>query len=231
MTQVLDHGYVEYVDHWGSDEAIVEAARMSVKGGFVSWTPYEAHKDGDAGLLRHLWRSKHSSPFEFAGLIVEVKAPIVVFREWHRHRTMSYAEMSARYTPLPNENYVPSVERYMMAADKANKQAGTIAGAEPMTRKVAESEISNLKFIYEDAQLAYEAALRSGVPKELARLRLPVARYSRMRASANLLNWTKFLTLRTAPDAMWEIRQYAEAVSSEIQRLFPRVHELWADKL
>ncbi len=58
-------------------------------------------------------------------MVIEVKAPIFVFREWHRHRTQSYNEMSARYIPLPDENYMPSIDRLMAGANTAttNKQA------------------------------------------------------------------------------------------------------------
>jgi thymidylate synthase (FAD) len=60
------------------------------------------------------------------------------------------------------------------------------------------------------------------VAREVARVVVPVAQYSRMRASANLRNWLAFLTLRCAPDAQWEIRQYANAVADILGNVFPR---------
>ena len=30
-TQVLDHGFVELVEHWGSDERIIESARVTLR--------------------------------------------------------------------------------------------------------------------------------------------------------------------------------------------------------
>ena len=93
--KVLDHGYVEQIESWGSDEAIIEAARISVDKGFLGWEPGvcpscdgsgRQHVDegwpdavcsacngkgthpGDARLLRFLWNNKHSTPFEFAGI-------------------------------------------------------------------------------------------------------------------------------------------------------------------
>jgi thymidylate synthase (FAD) len=59
-------------------------------------------------------------------------------------------------------------------------------------------------------------------------LPVPVARYSRMRASANLRNWLGFLTLRQASNAQWEIRQYADVVGSIVAEHFPRTWELFA---
>jgi thymidylate synthase (FAD) len=106
---VLDDGYVRVIEHWGSDERVIEAARMSTNKGFQGW-------DTDEKLLAYLYNNKHATPFEMAGLVIEVKAPLFVFREWHRHRTQSYNEMSARYVPLPDENYTPSVERIVTGA-------------------------------------------------------------------------------------------------------------------
>lgn len=256
MKQILDHGYIKFVEGWGSDESIIEAARMSTNKGFLGWGPRcvackvdrgpsfdgmgtrndvcsscgesYATEPGDEKLLKYLYDNKHSTPFEMGGLIVDVQAPIFVFREWHRHRTQSYNEMSARYTPLPDLNYVPTVERLMMNARDGNKQAGTVKDALPLTIEKAELFREKLVEIYADQEELYQSALAVGVPKELARIHLPVGRYSRMRASANLRNWLAFLTLRTDKKAQWEIREYANAVGELIAQRFPRTWELFA---
>jgi thymidylate synthase (FAD) len=223
---LLDHGYVMLVETWGSDERIVEAARMSTAKGFLRWgTPEEP---GDERLLRYLWDNRHATPFEMAGATLEIQAPIFVFREWQRHRTQSYNELSSRYTPLPDTNYVPTVERLMVNAGASNKQAGTVKGAAELNEINAQAFRDQLVESYAKAQDLYQWALDNGVPKELARLHLPVGRYSRMRASANLRNWLAFLTLRMAPNAQWEIRQYANVVSEIVAARFPRTHELFA---
>jgi thymidylate synthase (FAD) len=167
-TNLLDHGYVKLVECWGSDERIIESARMSTAKGFLGWGPKCVHCDSDGGLcpdryglgsakqwcedcqrdvetkpgdeklLKYLWDHQHSTPFEMAGFTVEVKAPIMVFREWHRHRTQSFSEMSARYVPLPDENYLPSIHRLMLSST-ANRQAGTTAGAAELTEESAKN--------------------------------------------------------------------------------------------
>lgn len=223
---LLDHGYVKATDRWGSDAEIIRAARMSTAKGFLGWGPKEDGTPGDEKLLAYLWNNKHATPFEMAGFVIEVKAPIFVFREWHRHRTQSYNEMSARYVPLPDENYIPSIERLMMNAGGTNKQAGVIADAAELTTEAAESFRTALSNMYRAQQSVYEGALASGVPKELARIHLPVGRYSCMRASANLRNWLGFLSLRMDSKAQWEIRQYANAVANIVRNLFPRTAEL-----
>lgn len=258
--EVLDHGHATLIESWGSDEGIIEAARMSTNKGFKGWGPVPCGRcspngrvvrpsgdqipdlrletcttcrgagetAGDEKLLRYLYENKHSTPFEMAGLAVEIKAPIFVFRQWHRHRTQSYNEMSARYTPLPDENYIPTVERLTVNATK-NKQAGTIAGARELTPQAAELIQLALGEQYETAEAMYQKFLEAGVPKELARIHLPVARYSQMRASANLRNWLAFLTLRMDTHAQYEIRVYADAVGQFIQTQFPRTWELFTE--
>lgn len=228
--KLLDHGYLSFIESWGSDERIVEAARMSTGKGFLGWGPKSDGAPGDEKLLRYLYENKHHTPFEMAGLIVEVKAPIMVYREWHRHRTMFYNEMSARYTPLPNENYMPTIERLMANAGGTNRQAGTIADSEVLTLDAALAWQVELADLYDHAERVYQSGLKRGIPKELARLSVPVARYSRMRAGASLRNWLAFLTLREAPGAQKEIRVYANAVSDSIAKLFPRTHELYVGK-
>lgn len=229
--KLLDSGYVTLVEHMGSDERIIEAARMSVDKGFISWEPYDGAPKGDAGLLRHLYMNKHATPFEMADIIFEIKAPIMVFREWHRHRTQSYNEMSARYVPIPNDHYVPTLERCMTgaASGTSNKQAQSLSGT-ILTEDQAQDWLLRLEQAYDNCQQVYEEGLNIGIPKELARLPMPVARYSRMRAKANLRNWLGFLLLRYSPFAQYEIRVYAEAIHKILSELYPRTLALYDEE-
>ncbi len=256
-TEVLDHGFVRLVESWGKGDAgipeagIIEAARQSTQKAFIGWGDQDCpvcegrciqttsgdacghckgtgSVPGDEKLLKYLSDNKHNTPFEFAGMVIEVKAPIFVFREWHRHRTQSYNEMSARYAPLPNTNYIPTVERLLINSKK-NKQAGVIKGASELTEKEANQFRVRLQMEYDEAEELYQWALKAGVPKELARVHLPVGRYSQMRAQTNLRNWLGFLTLRMDPAAQWEIRQYANAVGKIIETLFPHTWELFVN--
>ncbi len=229
---VLDHGYIHFIEDWGRglagvpEAGIIEAARQSTQGSFRSWAE-------DESLLKFLFNSKpqHAGPFEFAGAIIEVQAPIFVFREWHRHRTQSYNEMSARYSPLPNFKYHPTVDRCIVVPGRntqANAVRGTgqgLAGEATHEQVIAWFEKSALAEKY--AQEAYEFGLANGIPKEVARKDLPVGQYSRMRASANLRNWLAFMTLRADPDAQWEIQEFAHVVGNILAARFPRTWELF----
>lgn len=236
---VLDHGYVELVEAWGTGKAgvgderdplnlelddyeigIIEAARQSTQGAFRGW-------DDDAKLLRYLHEHHHATPFEFSGMVIEVRAPIFVFREWHRHRTQSYNEASARYAPLPAEDYLPDVGNLLERANAAvaNRQAqGLKAG---LLETEARRWLQLVAVHYDRAEQLYRDALAVGIPKELARITMPLGRYSQMRASANLRNWLAFLTLRLDPAAQWEIRQYANAVGECVAEAFPQTWKLF----
>jgi thymidylate synthase (FAD) len=236
--EVLDHGYVELIEPYGhgkdgvpEDEwdgtkpdyevGIVEAARQSTQGSFRGW-------DQDAKLLRYLHDHKHATPFEFAGMVIEVRAPIFVLREWHRHRTQSYNEMSARYTPLPDLYYVPTVERLMAHPVHVTKQAGAVEGIPPLTQATAQDAQDLIRRTYDLAEAHYRAMLLAGVPKELARVVMPVGHYTQMRAAASLRNWLSFLTLRLDQAAQHEIREYARAVGQLIAATFPRTWALFS---
>lgn len=228
---VLDHGYVELIEAWGHGKGgdtgadprendfevgIIEAARQSTQGNFRGW-------DEDAKLLRFLYANGHATPFEFAGLVIEVQAPIFVFREWHRHRTQSYNEMSARYAPLPDLYYNPRLPRCMDGIS-ANKQAAGVTGA-VVNDQDAQSWLFEVQGLYARAEKIYQRGLEMGIPKEVARVVMPVGHYSRMRASANLRNWLAFMTLRADPKAQWEIRQFADALGQILAATFPQT---WA---
>lgn len=263
-TSVLDKGYVEWIESWGSDQRIIEAARMSTDKGFLGWdagrcpvcdghglmipppigfpadlTPKLCYAcdgngkiAGDRKLLKFLYSNHHDTPFEMAGMVIEVKAPIMVFREWHRHRTQSYNEMSARYIPLPDENYMPDLEnvlnRSREAAEATNKQARGATVRVPTHAEIFDW-LDSLGIYYGDGQVLYERGLEIGIPKEIARLPVPVGRYSKMRASANLRNWLAFLTLRNHPKAQWEIRQFARVVADLVAINFPETAKLFVE--
>lgn len=222
--KIHEHGYVTLIEAWGSDERIVETARVSTQKGFLGWGPKEDGSPGDEKLLSYLWTNQHSTPFEFGGLTIEVQAPIFVFREWIRHRNQSFSEASARYAPLPDLNYVPTYNRIKNGgAHTTNKQSS--GGALSHDETIETIEIIAAQ--YDAAELAYQHMLSIGVAKELARIVLPVGRYSKMRASTDLRNWLAFERLRLAPGAQEEIRVYAEAVGTLISQAFPRTWALF----
>lgn len=219
MKKVLDHGYVRLVDSMGGDLSIVRSARVSYD---AEWRAGE-DSGKDAKLINYLWKHRHTSPFESVQFTFEVKAPIFVLRQWHRHRTWSYNEISARYSELPEEYYVPELSQ-ITTQSKDNKQMRTME---------QHPQASNIQqFIEYSSHLShkeYKNLIEMGCPREIARSVLPVGTYSHMFASVDLANLFKFLDLRLHEHAQYEIRVYAEAMLELIEPIVPEAVKAWKE--
>lgn len=208
---VLDNGFVRLVDHMGSDLSIVRNARVSYD---AEWRAGD-DEGSDARLINYLYKHSHNTPFEAVTFTFDVKAPIFVFRQWHRHRTQSYNELSARYRELPETFYVPEVNQITTQSED-NKQMRTDklnVNAEAIQRGIYDQNRA--------AFATYRELLANGCPRELARSVLPVGTYSHMFATMNLHNLFGFLRERLHEHAQYEIRVYAEAMLKLIEPIVP----------
>ena len=209
--KLLDHGYVRLVDHMGNDLSIVRSARQSYD---AAWRAGE-NEASDTKLINYLWKNKHTTPFEAVTFTFEVVAPIFVLRQWMRHRTWSYNELSARYKELSDVYYIPAANQIGVQS-KNNKQA-----REFNSEVENDYAVSCIAVACEAAFDVYKELLKTGVPRELARIVLPLSTYSSMFATVNLLNLLKFIDLRSHPHAQWEIQQYAKALLELITPIVP----------
>lgn len=162
------------------------------------------------GFLAH-----NTSPLEMVQFTFEVKAPIFVFRQWHRHRMWSYNEVSARYSELPEEYYIPEVSQ-ITTQHTSNKQmrSDDIHPEAEMYQELISASCA-------DAFKVYKHMIAKGVPRELARGVLPMNTFSHMFASVDLHNLTHFLRLRLHSHAQYEIRVYAQAMLELIEPIVP----------
>lgn len=214
----LDHGFVRIIDAMGNDLSVVRSARVSYDAAWRAGNDSE----GDNKLIRYLWKNRHTTPFESVTFTFEVKAPIFVFRQWHRHRTMSINELSARYKELPEEIYMPDFRK-----QSANNKQGS-DGEIDLPAQILLQQL--FKESYDNAFAVYKEALSAGVAREIARSVLPVATYSHMFCTVNLLNLLKFLTLRCDSHAQYEIRVYADAMRELIRPIVPVCLSAWEGK-
>jgi len=220
-TPVLDHGFIRVVDYMGDDAAIVQAARVSYGRGTRKVTE-------DRGLIRYLMRHKHTTPFEMPVIKFHVKLPIFVARQWIRHRMASVNEYSARYSILDREFYLPAPSN--LAAQSKTDRQGRSDAIE--AREAAQV----LEILQADSQRNYDHYLwllneneagermdenRSGIARELARINLTLNAYTQWYWKIDLHNLMHFLELRADSHAQYEIRVYAEAILSVVQRWVP----------
>lgn len=228
MTAVdLYHGVgrVRLIETWGSDERVVESARMSTDGAFRGWGTTD--NPGDEKLLRYLWTHGHLTPFEMAGAIVEMEVPIFVMRQIQRHRAASYNELSARYTEMPETFWTPAPEDIRRQPPGKGQTSAPDDGAawQDTARKAAHR-------IERASQIAfgtYGDLIALGVAREQARTVLPLALMTRCRMQCNLRMWTHFLGLRLDPHAQAETREVAQAIAGMLRVAFPRTMALFAE--
>lgn len=203
---LFDHGHVIYLDHLGSDQRVVEAAR-------VSYQSESKGEEGDKKLLHYLFKMRHTSPFEQCNISFIIKMPIFCMRQFVRHRTFRLNEMSARYTNMWDDFYVPTKWRKQ---DTKNKQ-GSVA-TEELDHAALSAEVAS---VYQRCYEVYQDLISKGVAKEMARFVLPVANYTEIQVNIDLHNLIHFLRLRMDPHAQWEMRQIAQAMHDIAKQIFP----------
>lgn len=223
---------VELHSSMGSDESVIQAARVSTAGDEC----LESEPGEHAGLINYLMKHRHGTPFEHNAMTFYVKAPIFVWREWHRHRVgWSYNEESARYKVLDPLFYLPEEIRPMFKVDgwkPGRPKFTTIDSQEELEKFYAVR--ANLHSIYHSAYKAYTSNLSLGVDPGLARDCLPVGIYSSCWVTCNARSLMSFLSLRTHdPEAnsvsypLYEIERAARKLETIFSELFPITHEAW----
>ena len=215
---ILDRGFVRLVDYLGGDSRIVAAARVSYGPGTKTFRE-------DTALIHYLMRNLHTSPFEQVILTFHAKMPIFVARQWVRHRTARLNETSARYSVMPDEFYLPSVEQ-IHKQSRRNKQGRT---PEDLPRETQERVLEILKRDQASAYASYEDLLRDDIAMELARINLPLSVYTQWYWQIDLHNLFHFLKLRLDKYAQFEIRQYAEAMAQMAKAVAPVAHDAFEE--
>lgn len=212
---------VDYLYGSGDDLAVVRAARVSTKG--------KNEPAGDApGLVNFLMANRHGTPFEHNSMTFYVKAPIMVFREFFRHRIgFSYNEESGRYKLLDPLFYLPPAHRPLVQVGKPGHY--TFVPGTPAQHDIV---CNQLKQSYKASYGAYESIMSADVAKEVARACLGVGIYSSAYVTCNARSLMSFLSLRTkAEDSLfksypqWEIEQVALQMEAVFAELFPVTHE------
>lgn len=210
---------IELIDHMGSDRSVANAAWVS-----TAKERDDASDERVEGIIRYLATSTpmHSSPFEHVTATFRITAPLFVRDQWVRHRTQSYNSMSLRYSRVEGSDitklfYIPTLERPLINE-----------GSKSRPRFVDEPSLELYSFMAEEMEEAYYNAYTSyltlldeGIAEEVARNVLPEATMTKFYATANMLNWWRFVTERTAENAQWEIKKLANDISTEMSTFVP----------
>lgn len=213
-----DKGYVRLVDVMGDDCTVANAARVS----FDKRT--EELTEGDERLIAFLAREGHDSPFRHAVLQFEVYSPMMVTRQWEKYligsnnsEFGSRNESSRRYITENEEFYVPNADEWRSYPDDVKQGSG-----EPIEDFHGAALTRLLADYIDDGQALYNDAMAMGIAPEQARLFLPAyGLHVRFRWTATLQTVAHLIQQRTADDAQYEFRLYAEAVRDLTSKHFP----------
>lgn len=179
-------------------------------------------RDRMKGLINFLMREKHMSPFEHGSFTFKIDCPLYVAREFHRHRTMSYNEVSGRYTKMNYRFMTISDERPLVQQGKAGQYV-FVPGSKEQQDEVRDSDRRVAEFLIAE----YERLLAKGIAKEVARTRLPLSMMTQFYATVNPRNLMQFLELRTTEQALYEIRDVAKQMEGALASFMPMTYAAW----
>lgn len=219
---VLDHGYVRLINTFGSELDIVNAARLSYNKSSSSLD------EKDIKLINFLVRENHTSPFRHVHLSIEFNAPLMVARQHWRHivgaATLEdgtpFSELSRRYVRGVEEFYIPGLQDWRTAPENSKQGSG-----EPLNEYYGSKYTHRMKKLVDEAYSLYQEALEDGMAPEQARLMLPAySMYTKYLWTPSLHAALNFISMRSANDSQYEIREYSLAVESIIKEVFPNIY-------
>ena len=201
--------HVEYLEHMGSDQSVVNAARRSFG---KMWQPWREEKD--PRLLKFLARNKHEIPFAHPHVSFYFKVPIFVARQLAKHQVgFVWSETSRRYVKSEPEFYWPKVWRKGSADIK---QGSLSEGVDDQGGIMIDAVLAVKRMVSE-----YNHMLALGVAPEQARMILPQNMYTDVTWTGSLLGWARVWGLRTKPDAQEETRDVVAMSGPKMEELFP----------
>lgn len=227
---VPSDGFIRLVDVMGDESSIVQAARVSYGEGTK-----KVHED--VGLIRHLMRHRHTTPFEMVELKFHVRVPMDTWRQWIRHRTASVNEYSTRYSEAIDENNESmGLWRVQSKTNKQGSEVGELTFPD-RCKDLYEDYENPAEFLDETerelmdhSHRVYKERLEMGVAREQARKDLLLSTYTEAYWKIDLHNLLHFLGLRMDSHAQLEIRQYADIIGYKIvAALFPNVWQAFLD--
>lgn len=169
-------------------------------------------------LIKYLISHKHWSPFEMACLCVYIETTRDIARQILRHRAFHFQEFSQRYSEAPED---PEFSEARLQ-DKKNRQ-NSIKTEDTMIRAEWAS-IQNK--VWDFCWFFYQAALKVGIAKELARKLLPEGLVkTRMYMQGTLRDWLFYASVRAGPETQKEHRDIAWAILALLSEHCPTVFQ------
>ena len=172
----------------------------------------------DEGLINYLIRHKHWSPFEMAHITLQIDTTRDVARQAIRHRSFSFQEFSQRYSATETNGD----RREARLQDHVNRQNSLETDDEGLIgwwNDVQDDLITSTFSVY-------DAALKRGLAKEVARAILPEGlTFTRLYMSGSVRSWIHYIELRSGPETQAEHQDLARTAALAIRPIFPMIDE------
>lgn len=207
MTQIN----VEFLDHMGDDNTVVDSARVSFDKHSGCYTAEQ-----NRNLIDYLGKHKHLSPFGHCFASFRVKAPIFVARQLVKHKFLRWNEISRRYVDSEPVFYVPDVWRGK-ADDKKQGSSGISVWNHGMGTGYRDSEYEVMDSVIN----LYLDMIDNGVCPEQARMVLPQSTMTEWVWSGSLDAFAAMCNLRCKEDTQYESRLVADQIDERMGDLFP----------
>lgn len=200
---------VDYIDHFGNDDSVVNAARVSFNKSAELYT-----KEQNSKLIKYLADHNHKSCFNHAFMSFRIKAPIFVARQLVKHEYLPWNETSRRYIDDQPE-FFQLEWRYR--PDKSIKQGS----GDLMSKEDSDSADEIFWELAGHSLGAYNKLLALNVAPEQARAALLLDTCTDWVWSGSLFAFAKMCNLRLDSHTQKEATEVAAMINEKALELFP----------
>lgn len=191
-----------------ADKMIAHMARVS--------NPNATEDDPADKLIAYLIKHKHWSPFEMAGMCVEIETTRDIARQILRHRSFHFQEFSQRYSVVDEEPVFADTR----LQDVNNRQNSLYTS----DKTLIELWNNDQKTVWDKAYESYKGALGMGVAKELARKLLPEGlTKTRMYMHGTIRDWIHYVSIRCGHETQLEHRDIAFSILKIMYEEIPSI--------
>tara|TARA_B110000014_G_scaffold252185_1_gene230280 strand:+ start:535 stop:1239 length:705 start_codon:yes stop_codon:yes gene_type:complete len=207
-----------------SDEAVVNAARVSFDGQGDDWHSIpDDYKNDPVKLINYLAKHEHTSPFRHNSFTLRCKAPVFIARQLGKHQTgLSWNEVSRRYVDKDFEFHVPDEWR---SRPEGSLKQGSGEAKEFFVTNLLTGERMQYHFAYQDyvalAIEQYDQAIEAGIAPEQARMVLPQSMVVEWVWTGNLMSFAHLYNLRIKSNAQVECQEFAKELHKAIAHVMP----------
>ena len=197
---------VDLLNTFGSDEMVVDCARVSFQKEARNYSPEQNEK-----LINFLSKHNHWSPFSHPRLQFRLEIPIYVERQLIKTQAgVEYNSISGRYVDF-SDTYTTIKEWRKQSTDSKQGSAEALHNVDQLICNDIEQNVIDV------CKQAYNDLIRLGVSKEQARTILPLNLNTTMIYTCSLYSFIRLCKQRLKKDAQAETREVVEEMLKQVK--------------